>query len=202
MRTFSDKERERIRELIPLYVQGGLDADTRREVERAAAEDPELERELAEWRSIGAGYRELASSLPGPSPGTFARIRQSIEEERDRGGFLGIFSFPRLAWGIAAVQFAVIVFMGFQLAGERSEFHTLSSRIAASKGEARANIVFREKATEAEIRRLLLSTGARIVDGPSPSRCYVIAVADPQGMDKALAAFRASGIVILAERSL
>ncbi len=201
--TFSDKkEKERIRELIPLYVQGGLDAKVREEVERAAAEDPELQRELAEWRSIGAGYRELASSLPGPSPGTFDRVLLNVEKTHDRGGLFRFFSMPQLAWGIAAVQCAVIVVMSLQLVRDRNEFRTLGARIATNGGEARANVVFREKATESEIRRLLISTGARIVDGPSPSRCYVIAVTDSQGMDKALAAFRASGIVILAEKVL
>ncbi len=198
--TFSDKKKKRIRELIPLYVQGGLDANARKEVERAAAEDPELQRELAEWQSIGAGYRELASSLPGLSPGAFDRVRLKAEETHDRGWLFHFFTLPQLAWGIAAVQCAVIIVMSLQLVRDRSEFHTLGARIATSSEGPRANIVFREKATEGEIRRLLISTGARIVDGPSPSRCYVIAVADPQGMDKTLAAFRASGIVILAEK--
>jgi anti-sigma-K factor RskA len=197
----SDKEeRERIRELIPLYVRDGLEENVRNEVERAIEADPELQREVAEWRSIRAGYRELTGSLPGLSPGAFDRVRHKVEEKHDSKGLLRFFSSPRLAWGFAAAQFAVIIVMSLLLVQHRSEFRTLSAQVTTNKGETRLNIVFREDATEAEIRRLLLSAGAKIVDGPSPSRCYVIAVADSKGVDKALAGFRASGIVILAEK--
>ena len=199
--TSSDKEqRERIKELIPLYVRDGLEENVRKEVERAIEGDPELQREVAEWRSIRAGYRELTGSLPGLSPGAFDRVRHNVEEKHDRKGLLRFFSSPRFVWGFAAAQFAVIIFMSIQLVRHQDEFRTLSAQVATNRGETRVNMVFRENATEAEIRRLLLSAGAKIVDGPSPSRCYVISIADSKVVDKVLAGFRASGIVILAER--
>ncbi len=58
--------REEMKELIPLYALGALDAETAREIEASLrVASPEQQREIAEWREVVA---LLAESLPQPSP--------------------------------------------------------------------------------------------------------------------------------------
>ena len=74
------------------------------------------------------------------------------------------------------------------LAEERQraiQYQALSGRPVEAGGDRiRITVVFREHATEKEIRELLLSIkGAAIVTGPSPERFYVVALAVEPGSD-------------------
>jgi anti-sigma factor RsiW len=64
------------------------------------------------------------------------------------------------------------------------EYQALSARPDASGPDFRITVVFREDATEKDIRELLLSiTGARIIAGPTPARFYVLGINAPPDSD-------------------
>jgi hypothetical protein len=63
-----------VRDLLPLYALGALDADEARAVERAVAADPALARELATYRDTAA---ELAPAVAPPAD-VQARLLSSI----------------------------------------------------------------------------------------------------------------------------
>lgn len=78
-----------VRELLPLYALGALDADEARAVERAVAADPALARELA-------GYQDAATELApavAPPPDVKARLLASVGAGR----------FERFAAQVAAI---------------------------------------------------------------------------------------------------
>ncbi|MBX6423521.1 anti-sigma factor [Thermosulfurimonas sp. F29] len=194
------REKDDLRALIPLYLAGSLPKEERKRLEEALAGDPELQRELEGWRLLKEAYGDLARTLPGPSSDLYAEIRR-----RTRGGFGGrVRIFLRRRWRhswqavIIVLQLLIIILLGIHSL-RSPRYYTLSSPVCSEKGY-RINIVFRQNATEGEIRKLLLSQGARIVDGPYPSGLYVITV-PPGEARQALTVFRKSPLVIMAERA-
>ena len=63
------------------------------------------------------------------------------------------------------------------------------------------NVIFREQATESEIRELLLKINGRIVDGPTRSGLYIVGLKARQQGDSALETLRKSALVKMAEKA-
>jgi hypothetical protein len=116
---------------------------------------------------------------------------------------------PRGAWAalplgwraVAVAQFCVIgVLAWFSFAGNddnAARYRTLGARDAAPVA-GNLVVVFDAGAREADMRRALTLAGARVVDGPTQSNAYVLAVPDgDQG--RALAVLRASPGVALVQ---
>ena len=85
---------------------------------------------------------------------------------------------PRwLAWTLAAQALQLAAFAGalWWFQPQPMAYHTLGS---ASSPSAAGNllVVFDPAISEAQLRRLLDSSGARIVDGPTDAGAYVLAV--------------------------
>ena len=85
------------------------------------------------------------------------------------------------AWAVAA-QLVVLLGIGaFYLASRRAapdpvRYRTLSSTpIEQGEGSVRVRLVFEPATTEAELRRILQESEARIVNGPSPFGVYTVA---------------------------
>lgn len=120
-----------------------------------------------------------------------------------------------LRWALAA-QLAAIVILGGLLASAggvpdpagaeapsavAGEFRTLSDvPIPAVAGTRLLRVVFADQAREREIRGALIAVGGRIVDGPSPTGVYTVAV-DEAGGGAAGESLRSFSQVIFAERA-
>ena len=77
-----------VRELLPLYALGVLDADEVRQVERAVAADPALAAELAAYADAAA----LIAAPVQPSPDVKTRLLASVagRHGRDQRSVLGV----------------------------------------------------------------------------------------------------------------
>jgi hypothetical protein len=77
-------------------------------------------------------------------------------------------------------------------------FHTLTAS-AAPAGAARLRVVFDERASERELRALLVPMGAAIVGGPSPLGVYTLELPSGAHLTATVAALRAQPLVRFVE---
>ena len=209
--TYDDKK---LRELIPLYINGTLPEKKRREFEKKLEEYPELKNEYREFLEIKSSYVGIQQKLPQPSEAVFQRVMDGIKGKSKKAEISlepGIFSklqefisqffaSPRLSWAVATVQLVVILgLVTFISTGDR--FTTLTSD-DPHKGKGIAiNIVFDEEAREREIRSVLNRIGAVIVSGPSAEGVYVIAVNKDKDTDDILVELRRFDSVRFADKA-
>lgn len=204
----------KIRELIPLYLNGRLSEREKQEFEDSLNKYPELKHELEEFSEIKDVYKEIEHEIPIPSSVLYQRILRSIKPEAKlaltpppkryieglRDFLKSLFSSPRLTWGVAVVQFAVILFLVVTLVrGDR--FRTLTSVYTTPKDVVRVNIIFDKESREKEIREVLSKVGAIIIWGPSPEALYTIEIKEKQDVEKVLEVLRKTEIVRFAERA-
>ncbi len=104
--------------------------------------------------------------------------------------------WPPWTWSALAAQFVVIAGLAALLA-ERPATPP-AYRLLGNADTAGANlvVVFKPDTTERELRRLLRASQARVVDGPTVTDAYLLAVPDPQ---RARVRLRAESAVVLAE---
>lgn len=205
---------DKIRELIPLYLNGRLLEKERKEFEDALDKYPELKHEVSEFIEIKEIYKEIEHEVPNPSPVLYQRILRNIKPEMKLSltpppkGYIerlqdflkSLFSSPRLSWGVAVVQFAVILLLVITLVRE-DRFRTLTSTYTPPRDVIRINIVFDKESREQEIREVLNKVGAVIIWGPSPEALYTIEIKEKQDVEKVLEVLRKTEIVRFAERA-
>lgn len=103
----------------------------------------------------------------------------------------------RLGWYLAVFEFAALLLIGFHWRSLNVSYNLLC---AETKGRA-INIVFVENATENNIRKVLLRTGVKIVDGPTPEGLYKVKPYNPQNLENVLKILKNSRIVRFVEVS-
>jgi hypothetical protein len=70
---------EEVRELLPWYAAGGLDAEEAKKVEALLRESPELERELTEWRALESVVAEVGEDEPAFRPELLTDAHRRID---------------------------------------------------------------------------------------------------------------------------
>jgi len=117
-----------------------------------------------------------------------------------RWGGLAAANDPRWLRALAALQLGIMVALALALAqahrgADEPRYQTLGAHAAAT-----GNIVvsFDPATPERELRRILQASGGRIVDGPTATGAWVLAV-EPAGAGPALQRLRAESSVTLAE---
>jgi anti-sigma factor RsiW len=178
-----------VQRLLPWYLTGRLDTAEHDAVEAHLAQCPECRAELEterQWQLLQPGHGAQVdvedgwarmrarlsgdaapSSIAAPMPGP--RLRAWI-----RPAWLSGPRLPLRAWAAPAMlSLALVVAIGWTLrpAALVGEYHVLAAPAEAS---ATAVVRFRPDATEAQIRRGLKDSGARLVDGPTVSDAYVV----------------------------
>jgi anti-sigma-K factor RskA len=196
----SSEDCSSLKNTVPLYVKGLLQPAEKAEFERRLEDCPSLRDEVLRWTALRDAYKAVEEDLPGPSAEAYSRIQDRIQAGRhfSLGGWLRR-PLPYAPVMIAA-QLLIIIGLLFSLSRLTSEFKTLSASSVSSENTVRINIVFREDATEAEIRTLLLSVDANIVDGPHRSGLYVVAIPADGKTQEILDMLGKERIVTLAER--
>ena len=175
--------------LLPWLVNGTLKGEELAAVERHLGE-------CADCRREADGLRQLQVACTGTTPTadatqSFLRLRRRIEASRVRRPLPRLNSIrrswgltpPWMRWAVAA-QFAAILVLGGLLLGsdrQAATYRTLGDPSASSLGAASAGldklvVVFDPQISEAQMRRLLRASGARIVDGPTDTGAYVLVV--------------------------
>ncbi len=179
-----------VQRLLPWYLTGRLATPEHDAVEAHLAQCPECRAELEterQWQLLqpghGAqvdvedGWARMRARLGGefaPPHGPAARPAPIIP--RRRGRLLPAWPrTPARTWAMPAMlSVALVVAIGYTLRPPPvvvGEYHALS---APAESGATAVVRFRPDATEAQIRRGLKDSGARLVDGPTVSDAYVV----------------------------
>jgi hypothetical protein len=222
-----ERSHQRVWELLPWYVNGSLAQPERERVEAHLAACRRCEEEARACRRTAAEIAGAGEVAPSPHPIQFqrvlARIEESESEERRHGGgwrLLAPFrslvqATPRPLRGALVAQAAVIfLLVGFLAWGSLrpgspapdsspsspAVYHTLSDPAPAPVPTVRLRVMFSPKATEREIRGLLLGIRGEITAGPSPLGLYTVEV--PAAGDPAagvLARLRSESQVTFAE---
>jgi hypothetical protein len=181
-----DPSHAHLQDLLPWFVMGTLDEDERVLVERHVSSCASCSREIV-WheqlrdaslaqpleRDAGRAFAALRERLPGrgAEPARwFANLREWWQLQQSW-----------LRWTLALQPLAIValagalLFVSARAIPERAgAFHALAR---SAEPSARLVVVFSPQATQAEMRRVLLASGARIVDGPTAADAYVLAVA-------------------------
>lgn len=185
--------------LLPWLLAGTLDDADLAAIERHVAGCAECQADLAWQRQLRAASappdsgcdadRAFASLLPrlgaqAPGVGVLARWRDAAAANN-----------AWLRWG-AGAQLVAIAALALLLARPSIESGYRALGTAPHAGSV--VVTFRPDTPEREIRRILQANGARVIDGPTVTDAYVLALpAAPS--DSALARLRAESAVTLAE---
>jgi anti-sigma factor RsiW len=190
--------------LLPWFVNGTLKGEELDFVQRHVDECPRCQHEVAWLRELHAAC-VAAEAMPG-APATFGNLRRQLDAPRQSRDSIDRPRSPRDArrwwpWATAA-QFAVIIALGTLLlsgADAPALYRTLGASNAAAPTTGTLVVVFEPATTEAEVRRILRSAGARIVDGPTQANAYVLDVPSGQA-ERAAQALRGERAAVLVER--
>jgi anti-sigma factor RsiW len=205
---FDDSAHNAADAALPWFVNGTLTGHELAMVEQHLRECARCQREVDLLRELQAvctvdgpmvdpapSYRELLERIARES-------RLGVVEEGLRGlsgHWLGAPSWAR--WAIAA-QFVGIVVMGLWLVAPLGETGTVYRTLGAPGSRASSTgtvaVVFAPDLAEAELRRIVQSVGARVVDGPTASNAYVLQIS-VGNRDATLAALRSERGVVLAQ---
>ncbi|HUP42907.1 MAG TPA: zf-HC2 domain-containing protein [Thermoanaerobaculia bacterium] len=185
---------------------GGFAETLRDEGDLAVGADAGLERVRgrlgaagAGGRSAGRGRRWVAGFRRAPAPLRWALAAQLVVIL----GLTGLVAGPLLE-GPGGSSTGAAAASGLPEPAPAGPFRTLSEAPepdAAAGDAALLRVVFAERAREREIRGALISVGGRIVDGPSPTGVYSVAVDGAAEGAAAMATLRSLPQVLFAERA-
>jgi len=178
------KPHDEAEELLPWYANGQLDRADRERVEVHLSSCAHCRRQLELERSL---IHKLEAIVPEMESG-WARLRKRIEapvpartKPSRPSPFAEAWAFltrPAVAM-LAATQLAFVVIAGVTLISLRQPaYHTLGSTPVPVTGNV--IVMFRADATEQDIRNVLRSAGASLVDGPTPANAYLLHVSPRQ----------------------
>jgi anti-sigma factor RsiW len=207
---FDRDPHQAIQELLPWYVTDTLDADEAAMVEAHLKTCEVCRAELQADRALNA----MAAAAPSDADRGWAELKSRVEREasprrpslrrrllapsRRRGEAIEGLVRRRGGWAVAANAASLMLIVGFAWIWahpQQAQYHALS----AAKADTAGNVVvmFKPTTSEQQMREMLRSAKARLVDGPTSSDAYVLHVA--QGERAAsLATLRTNDHVILA----
>lgn len=222
---------EEVWDLLPWYVNGTLDEGETLTVEEHLEACGICREEVRYWRGFAQALQDegdLAVSADADLArlrGRLAGAGASAGRQppgRTTGGRAWRDAVRRtpspVRWALAA-QLAAVLLLGGLLASSwtgpgaaapsettapaAGPFRTLSDAPAApAAGDATLlRVVFADQAREREIRGALIAVGGRIVDGPSPTGVYTVAVDASGDPEAALGSLRSFSQVLFAERA-
>jgi len=195
------KDCESVKHLIPLYVRGILSDSEEKEFQMALGECPHLREEIERWKRINNAYQTIEKTLPQPSNRVYSAIRERIKETKRLGLLQRLIPSQGVSLALVAAQLLIIIALGVYVINLKHEYRTLSAPSITEETSKTIHVVFREDASEAEIRNLLLQMNARIIDGPCSSGLYIIRIPSQARLDDVLNTLRKNNIIVMAERA-
>jgi anti-sigma factor RsiW len=202
-----DRHRDTL-ELLPWYVSGAIEPADRAKVEVHLAHCADCRAELAVERSLhgqvsrlpldaALGFAELRRQLklpPFASPHRRPMAIDALHRALPRAG--------QKNWAIAAQAAAVLLVVAIAVPSlQQREQPPAPYRTLGSVPEHAAGnlvVMFRAETSEAQLRAVLLQSGARVVDGPTVTGAYMLDVAASK-RNSVLAWLRAHPAVTLAQ---
>ena len=172
-------EHQRVEKLLPWLLVDGLSASELARVHRHLEGCQQCQSDLA-WQ------RRLLQ-VGEPSPIAEPDVERAFAAISERLGTASRPSARRFAWpslhggwlpwglGAQSLVIALLAVALWQSSGDPAPYQTLGTP-ATSTGNV--IVTFREATTEAELRRILHGSNARIINGPTLSGGYVLSAAD------------------------
>jgi len=207
---FEGKVHREVERLLPWFVNGTLDAEEKILVERHLEQCRPCRQESTELREWHAHAAHDADDAASDAARSWQRLHgrlQALRRQRAARSWWSALvegwrqSAPWLRWGVVAQSAALVLFGSAQLLIDRPAsgiYRTLAATQSAATATGNMVIVFDPHVTEAQMRRLLRVSQARIVDGPNDAGAYVLVV--PAGrLAAARTALRAAPGVTLVE---
>jgi hypothetical protein len=192
---------EDAQQLLPWLLAGTLEGDELAMMENHVQSCPLCQADLAWERKLRAAG---AAAAPAIDPDhALAKLLPRLEPPAARAGlverFRRAFAANDSTWlrTLAAAQLGIITALALLLVIPRidSSYRTLGG---ASQPVGNLVVVFDPRTPEQELRRILQENGARVVDGPTVTDAYVLAVPAPRAGD-ALRRLRGESSVTLAQ---
>jgi hypothetical protein len=186
-----------VQRMLPWLLAGTLEpADL-------AVAEPHL-RECAACRADLAWQRKLRAAAPAPDGAfdadrAFAQLLPRLGPQAPRAGVLARWrraAAANDAWlrWTAVAELAAIAVLSVMLARPAPDYRAMGAPAA----DGNAVIVFRPDTPERDLRRILKAAGARVVDGPTVTDAYVLALPAADA-SATLARLRAEPAVTLAQ---
>lgn len=200
---FGSGRHRQTQEALPWYVTDQLDPAERAEIDAHLATCAACQRELASERELAAHI----VALPINADAGWEAVRRQVKGRTgDKTTWFSLSALKELlfrpthmGWVVAS-QVAVLVIAGsvYMALPQRTtpEYHVLSAAPAPRVGNIIA--MFRPDVPEQQLRSMLLTHGASIVDGPTASGAYILRVPD-DARAKTLAELQQSKDLILAQ---
>ena len=191
-----------VQELLPWFVTQTLGPSDLALVQehlqdcRQCQADVDWQRKLCAAQPAGGAIPDMESALAQLLPRLGAQQPRSVTRVKWWRSLVGD-NTTWMRWALAG-QFALIAALALMLAWPAGD--TASYRVLGAARSVGGNmvVVFRPETTERELRRILLASGARVVDGPTVTDAYLLNVPDTQRIS-ALNELRAQPAVKLAE---
>lgn len=190
--------------LLPFYVNATLQGEELWLVEQHVRTCEKCQRELDWLRNI---FADLAtSSLRSEATCTVVGAQQRFEDDRIRRRWRTRIqdglqtSTPWTRWLLAA-QLAAIVILGTLVATEgrdNASYRTLGTPSPSAQLQDSIAVMFDPSTPESELRQIVYSVGARIVDGPTVTGVFLLEM-PKERVEEALKTLRAERAVRLAE---
>ena len=193
---------EQARELLPWFANGTLDESERKGVADHLTTCGACQSEIESLDRVGRAVREpLAGEDPeaGNLDEILARIAHDESQPRQKTTVL---RWLLVAEAAAIVVLAVLLFVpdSSRVAGDPQPFRTLSAeRETVTSDGGLIRIVFGETTTERQLREIVQSVEAQIVDGPSPVGAYTIRIKEVLNVASVIEHLRGDPSVRLAE---
>lgn len=184
--------------LLPWFANGTLEGEERAFVERHLAECPRCRQEVDWLRKLYAAC--VAGEASPEAPAVFGKLRRRLEAPRSRSSSL---LSRRASWSrwVMAAQLALIVALSALWVHDTDRepaYRTLGALPVVAPPAGALVVVFDPSTSEAEMRRVMREADARVVDGPTRSNAYVLAV--PAGRrEQAIETLKSERAVALVE---
>ncbi len=193
---------DQARELLPWFANGTLDEDERKSVADHLCTCSGCRSEVESLDRVRRVVREQPADV-GPDVGNLDEILARIDHDA------GVHhrKTPVVRWLLIAQAAAIVILAVLLLVpdsprveGNPQPFRTLSAEPeTVPSGAQHLRIVFADTTTERQLREILQSVEARIVDGPSPVGAYTLRITDIQDLVSVVERLRAKPSVRLAE---
>ena len=208
--SFVKSPHQKLQELLPWFLTGTLEGADVTQVEGHLRSCPACRSELECLQLLRSTY--VDSELAPDAEAALARLRPRLDEPAPasrprraagRTRAKPATPAPMPSWlGLAlAAQFALILGLGWKvLQPDRValEYHALASAGTAQHAAGSLVVVFDPAASQREVAQILRHSGGRVVDGPTETNGFMLAVASGS-LKSALTRLRAEPAVLLAE---
>jgi hypothetical protein len=190
---------QRVQDLLPWYVMESLDPQDRAFVDEHLAACLICQRDV-EWHcELRAAHDDAVPAFDVERALTSMKAAVAVTGAEQRPPRTRTWA-PWIGWALAAQVAIVACFVAATKLPEPASpaIYRALGHAGTNDAPSRLLVVFAPQVTEEEMRRILHASGARIVDGPTSTDAYVLAVPPPRA-HAALLALRAERSVALVE---